>query len=339
MSIHIEKIILHQLIREDENSVNVILRDTELNNTASVNALISDINRIYNNKSKAYGLFNSDSLFAESVRKFRKGNQDFLNFTQHSAKQLRNELIKYPFAEGGNVIFCLYHYLATQYLLIAVLSHSQSALVNNKLDILTTNYLDIERADIIARLNLTEWQNTSHSKRYLTFLKGRSGRKVSDFFMDYLGASEGIDPKKQSKHLVQAIDDYCQELSLDKQEKQAYRNHVHNYCHQQLTAKEDINLKILSWALPANAANSFLHFIKKQPYQLDDQFPAYGAALKGLKKFIGSGGGLTINFDVALLGERIIWDEKTDTLTIKGIPPNLRSQLQRNFSKKQSCDD
>lgn len=339
MSVHIEKIILHQLIREDENGIDVILRNTELNNTASVNALISDINRIYNNKSKAYGQFNSDSLFAESVKEFRKGNQDFLNFTQNSAKQLRNELIKYPFAEGGNVIFCLYHYLTTNYLLIAILNNCQSVLVNDKLEILTTNHLDIEHADIIARLDLTEWQNEPDSKRYLTFLKGRVGRKVSDFFMDYLGASEGINPKKQSKHLVQAIDDYCQEFALDKQEKQAYRSHVHNYCQQQLTAKEDINLKILSETLPANTAHNFLHFVKKQPYELDNQFPAYRAALKGLKKFSGSGGGLTINFDITLLGEQIIWDPKTDTLTIKGIPSNLRSQLQRNFSQKQNCDD
>ncbi|TEA27229.1 nucleoid-associated protein, partial [Candidatus Schmidhempelia bombi] len=41
-----------------------------------------------------------------------------------------------------------------------------------------------------------------------------------------------------------------------------------------------------------------------------------------------------INFDMELLGERIQWDPTTDTLTIKGTPPNLRDQLQRNYSKK-----
>ncbi|WP_183071554.1 nucleoid-associated protein, partial [Salmonella enterica] len=45
-----------------------------------------------------------------------------------------------------------------------------------------------------------------------------------------------------------------------------------------------------------------------------------------------SGGGLTINFDAMLLGERIFWDPATDTLTIKGTPPNLREQLQRRTS-------
>ncbi len=48
-------------------------------------------------------------------------------------------------------------------------------------------------------------------------------------------------------------------------------------------------------------------------------------AHRQLTKFAGSGGGLTINFDAMLLGERIFWDPATDTLTIKGTPPNLRA--------------
>nr|WP_264757183.1 nucleoid-associated protein [Klebsiella pneumoniae] len=56
------------------------------------------------------------------------------------------------------------------------------------------------------------------------------------------------------------------------------------------------------------------------------------STLRQLTKFAGSGGGLTINFDAMLLGERVFWDPATDTLTIKGTPPNLRDQLQRRTS-------
>ena len=61
--------------------------------------------------------------------------------------------------------------------------------------------------------------------------------------------------------------------------------------------------------------------------------PADRSTLRQLTKFAGSGGGLTINFDAMLLGERIFWDAATDTLTIKGTPPNLRDQLQRRGNK------
>ena len=37
-------------------------------------------------------------------------------------------------------------------------------------------------------------------------------------------------------------------------------------------------------------------------------------------------------YDAMLLGERVFWDPATDTLTIKGTPPNLRDQLQRRTS-------
>ncbi|EKO3650562.1 nucleoid-associated protein [Vibrio metschnikovii] len=47
--------------------------------------------------------------------------------------------------------------------------------------------------------------------------------------------------------------------------------------------------------------------------------------------FRGAGGGIKIQFDHALLSERVFYDAETDTLTIKGTPPNLRDQLVRGI--------
>ncbi|PMC26069.1 nucleoid-associated protein YejK, partial [Klebsiella aerogenes] len=49
--------------------------------------------------------------------------------------RLRDELAKYPFAEGGIVLFCQYRYLAVEYLLVAVLNNLSSMRVNEELDI------------------------------------------------------------------------------------------------------------------------------------------------------------------------------------------------------------
>lgn len=51
--------------------------------------------------------------------------------------------------------------------------------------------------------------------------------------------------------------------------------------------------------------------------------------MRKLTKFVGAGGGLNISFDSLLMGERVFYDPETDTLTIKGTPPNLRDQLTR----------
>lgn len=331
MSLIIEHIVLHQLQRKDENNIEIHWRDRELDTHEAVVTLITEMNRVYQTKSKAYGLFHADSLFAESVREFRQGNQNFLNFTQGSTKYLRNELIQYPFVEGGTVIFCLYRYLANEYLLIAVINSCQSTQVDDKLDICSAHHLDVDRADIIARLDLTEWEHERDSRRYLTFLKGRVGRKVSDFFMDYLGAEEGIDPKKQNQSLVQAVNAYCDTLALETPEKQACFAGVYDYCQQQLSVGENIKLSGLATKLPQDENCDFLHFLENKDISLETEFPANRQALKSLKKFSGSGGGLTLQFDIGLLGDRIHWDPDTDTLTILGIPPNLRDQLQRNI--------
>ena len=108
------------------------------------------------------------------------------------------------------------------------------------------------------------------------------------------------------------------------------------YMHEGVIAEEgtpeEIELESLSKELAGVSEVSFTEFAAEKGYELEESFPADRSTLRQLTKFAGSGGGLTINFDAMLLGERIFWDPATDTLTIKGTPPNLRDQLQRRTS-------
>ena len=334
MSLDIDQIALHQLIKRDEQTLELVLRDSLLPTTQAVSELVEELHRVYSAKSKAFGLFNAESELAQTLRECRAGEQDFLAFSRAATGRLRDELAKYPFAEGGIVLFCHYRYLAVEYLLIAVLSSQSSMRVNEQLDISSVHYLDINHADIVARIDLTEWETNPESTRYLTFLRGRVGRKVADFFMDFLGASVGLDTKAQNRGLLQAVDDYCAESDLDKAERQNYRQQVYSYCNEQLQAGEEIAIDDLARELPPLGEKNFREFTQEQGYELEECFPADRSTLRQLTKFAGSGGGLTINFDAMLLGERIFWDPVTDTLTIKGTPPNLRDQLQRRTSGK-----
>jgi nucleoid-associated protein len=148
MSLDLDQIALHQLVKRDEQTLDVVLRDSLLPANAAVEEMMAELHRVYSAKSKAYGLFNEGSELAEALRTCRKGDEDFLAFSRAATGRLRDELAKYPFAEGGVVLFGQYRYLAVEYLLIAVLNSCNSMRVNEELDISSTHYLDINHADI-----------------------------------------------------------------------------------------------------------------------------------------------------------------------------------------------
>lgn len=338
MSITVNQIVLHQLVKHAENETTMmesVLRDELLTITPEVEQMMLQLHQGYQNKGKAFGVFQENSIFAQDLNRLLENEINFLNFSQQSTKLLAQELGKYNFADSGTLILCQYNFLATDYLLIALLDSRISMLVDENLEIRRTEYLDITQFDIAARINLTDLQVNANSNRYLTFIKGRVGRKISDFFMDFLGAEEGLNPQVQNQCLLQAVSDYCEQGELNKEQTQAVKKQVFEYCKGQLASGDEIALTELSANLPTLNERPFVTFTEEQDYGLEETIPPVRSALKTLTKFSGSGKGVTLSFDADLLNNRIEWDPLTDTLTIKGIPPNLKDQLQ----KALKCDN
>ena len=338
MSITVNQIVLHQLVKHAENETTTmesVLRDELLTITPEVEQMMLQLHQGYQNKGKAFGVFQENSIFAQDLNRLLENEINFLNFSQQSTKLLAQELGKYNFADSGTLILCQYNFLATDYLFIALLDSRISMLVDENLEIRRTEYLDITQFDIAARINLTDLQVNANSNRYLTFIKGRVGRKISDFFMDFLGAEEGLNPQVQNQCLLQAVSDYCEQGELNKEQTQAVKKQVFEYCKGQLASGDEIALTELSASLPTLNERPFVTFTEEQDYGLEETIPPVRSALKTLTKFSGSGKGVTLSFDADLLNNRIEWDPLTDTLTIKGIPPNLKDQLQ----KALKCDN
>ena len=338
MSITVNQIVLHQLVKHAENETTTmesVLRDELLTITPEVEQMMLQLHQGYQNKGKAFGVFQENSIFAQDLNRLLENEINFLNFSQQSTKLLAQELGKYNFADSGTLILCQYNFLATDYLFIALLDSRISMLVDENLEIRRTEYLDITQFDIAARINLTDLQVNANSNRYLTFIKGRVGRKISDFFMDFLGAEEGLNPQVQNQCLLQAVSDYCEQGELNKEQTQAVKKQVFEYCKGQLANGDEIALTELSANLPTLNERPFVTFTEEQDYGLEETIPPVRSALKTLTKFSGSGKGVTLSFDADLLNNRVEWDPLTDTLTIKGIPPNLKDQLQ----KALKCDN
>jgi len=329
---NLSNVILHQLTKNEQDELIVNFRSEALENDDFSQDLVSELHRVFNAKAgKGFGSFKSDSDFQNWLQEVRQGGQNFYDFSQNCAGRLKDELSKYPFADEGILVLAEYQSLATDYLFIALLPSNQSLKVTERLDISATDYLDISKMDIAARIDLSAYETDSDSNRYLTYIKGRVGRKVADFFLDFLQAEVGLDSKQQNLVLMQAVDDFCADAQLDKQETNEYKKQVFDYCSEQLKANEEVEVKELSGELPQSSdGTSFMDYTQERGYELEESFPADRTAVRKLTKYVGAGGGLSINFDSMLLGERIFYDSETDTLTIKGTPPNLKDQLVRH---------
>lgn len=331
MSLHLSNVILHQLSKNEQDELVVKYRSQSLDNDTSAESLVAELHRVFNSKaSKGFGSFKSDSDFQTWLQELRQGVRDFYDFSQISAQRLKDELTKYPFADEGILVMAEYQSLATDYLFIGLLPLNQSLKVTEGLDISATDYLDINKMDIAARLDLSSFETDKSSNRYLTYIKGRVGRKVSDFFLDFLQADVGLDAKVQNQVLMQAVQDFCTDSKLEKDEAIGYKKQVYAYCNEQIKAGEEVQIRELSGELPASQdGTGFLEYTQAHGYELEESFPGDRSTVRKLTKFIGAGGGLNVSFDSLLLGERIFYDPESDTLTIKGTPPNLREQLTR----------
>lgn len=77
MSLDIDQIVVHQLIKRDEDQLELVLRDSLLTASEAVEEMLEELHRVYSAKNKAYGLFNEESELADALRQCRRGEQDF----------------------------------------------------------------------------------------------------------------------------------------------------------------------------------------------------------------------------------------------------------------------
>ncbi len=323
----ITNLAVHQLTMVDDE-LTLTAADSELSPSPNSELLVESLHKTVNAKAKGFARFKEDSGFLAGLNSsVNSVESTIFDFTKVSSDRLRQELSKYPFAEEGFVVFAKYCHLATDYLLVAYLTSDQSISVKSDLELVSTAHLNVNGADIVARINLTDLATKGSEERQISFLKGRVGRKVSDFFLDFLEAEVTLNAPQQAKVFVQAIGDFAASGDLNKDECLAIKKTAHDYCKGQISSGEELDISELSSELASVNEVSFLDFTRDQGYELSESIPATTSDVKRLTKFVGAGGGLNITFDSMLLGERVFYDPETDTLTIKGTPPNLRHSL------------
>jgi nucleoid-associated protein len=348
MSLIINNIALHFLTKKEETgevvlrlgaetlfSANADNENISAQDEQKITTFVDGLHTIYNAKSsKAYGSFSSmpgegdNARFIDIMQSYLSEQQSFYDFSTQSANVLKNEIEKYDLSETGYLVVCHYDHMGGRYLLVAVIPVSEHYSVDGDLNISAAQHLDTNKLQLAARIDLFDYQDNPEGNRYISFIKGRAGRKVSDFFLDFLGCQEGLNAKEQTQTLVQAVEDYVAVNQLDAGEKQQTRKDLLNYCKEQKESAQDVSIQELGKVIEsAGTEQDFYQFCQTQSYPLEESFPHEQAVINKITKYSGYGGGISLSFERSHFGEDVVYNQHNDSLTIYKVPPNLKEQL------------
>ncbi|MFT4995257.1 MAG: nucleoid-associated protein [Paraglaciecola sp.] len=351
MSALIHHFVVHQFAVNEQQELKLIPKQSCFEVSPAIEDLAQQINHAFNTKpSKGVGGFvdlasqasHGDAeepdeasgsglnpgQFKGILNDMLSGQTDFVDFSIQACELLKKTMLDMATIETGFVIFSHYQFLATDYLMIAIINTKQHVEINRELELSSSDHLDLAKMQLAVRIDLTQLAVTPEQQRYISFIKGRMGRKVSDFFMSFLACEELVDVKQQNKQLLSSVDDFLASEQLDPQEKHQSRQIVSEYYKEKLEQGEDIQIRELADKLPKeDESKDFYQFVKGAEQPIEEKFQADRSALKTLEKFSGQGGGVSLSFERKLLGDRVSYDPGSDTLMIRGIPPNLKDQL------------
>jgi len=326
--------IVHLIDKKPDASPAVLhARDTELGASDAIENLLADLNDSYNAKQgKAWGFFHGESgayPLSGWLKQYLEDEKDFAGFSRVAVEHLQKLMEESNLSTGGHILFAHYQQGMTDYLAIALLHHSEGVAVNAELDVTPSRHLDLGQLHLAARINLSEWKNNQNSKQYISFIKGKNGKKVSDYFRDFIGCQEGVDGPGETRTLLKAFSDFVESEDLPEEAAREKTQTLVEYATTQTKLGEPVTLEELSSLIDEDRPKAFYDHIRNKDYGLSPEIPADKRTLNQFRRFTGRAEGLSISFEAHLLGDKVEYDEAAGTLIIKGLPTTLVDQLKR----------
>ena len=326
--------IVHLIDKKPDGSPAVLhARDTELAASDAIENLLADLNDSYNAKQgKAWGFFHGESgayPLSGWLKQYLDADKDFTAFSRMAVEHLQKLMEESNLSTGGHILFAHYQQGMTEYLAIALLHHSEGVAVNAELDVTPSRHLDLGQLHLAARINLSEWKNNQNSKQYISFIKGKNGKKVSDYFRDFIGCQEGVDGPGETRTPLKAFSDFVESEDLPEASAREKTQTLVEYATTQTKLGEPVTLEELSSLIDEERPKAFYDHIRNKDYGLSPEIPADKRTLNQFRRFTGRAEGLSISFEAHLLGDKVEYDEAAGTLIIKGLPTTLVDQLKR----------
>ncbi|MCF5545093.1 nucleoid-associated protein YejK [Pseudomonas salomonii] len=326
--------VIHKIDKKPDGTPAVLfLGGTEQVESQARDDLMHQFNESYNGTAgKGWGFFHAESgAFPLSgwLSKYLAGVGDFLKFGTIAVEHLVRLMEESNLTTGGHALFCHYQQGLTEYLIIALVQETEAVTMTEELSLLTVKRLDLDHIRLAARINLSEWKGNPQSKQYISYIKGKQGRRINDYFRDFIGCQEGIEGPGETRTLLKAFSDFVESEDMPEESAREKRHTLVSYSMAQAKLGEPITLDELSGLIDEARPKNFYDFIKAKDYGLSETLPPDKKTLNKFRRFIGRAEGMSISFEAHLLGDKIEFDQAGGTLTLRNLPTQLTEQLKR----------
>ena len=325
----IQQILVHRLEQNPEDHSLTTITGHALPPTPALEAMLDDLVQTYNKKQdKRFGQFAADpeSAFPSELKQYLEGRLEFEGLSVSTLHSISQQFSEAGALGEGYVLFADYQQGLTRYLLLCMLNSNVSVTVTDDLSIQDCAYLDTGKMSLACRINLTEWQENQSSARYLSFLRPRGGRRLSDVFQTVLGCSETSGSKEEAESLVKAVKAFASEAPSTENHQEVSRQ-VYDYCQTKVDDGDALTLEELTGYLSEAGSDEFARFVNTRDYDMTAPMTPEKRTLTRLVRFSGRSKGLTLAFDAELLGSQVQYDETNDQLIINSVPEKLKEQL------------
>ncbi|MNF49279.1 Nucleoid-associated protein YejK [compost metagenome] len=326
--------VIHKIDKKPDGSPAVLfLGGAEQLDSQARDDLMSQFNENYNaTAGKGWGFFHHESgayPLSGWLTKYLSGGDDFLLFSTNAVEHLTKLMEESNLTIGGHALFCHYQQGLTEYLTIALVQETNAVTMTEELSLMTVRRLDLDHIRLAARINLSEWKSNPASRQYISFIKGKNGRKANDYFRDFIGCQEGVDGPGETRTLLKAFSDFIESEDLGEESAREKTHTLVGYAMAQAKLAEPITLEELSELLDDDQPKAFTEFVRDKEYGLSAAIPPDKKTLNKFRRFTGRADGLSISFEQHLLGSKVEFDEAGGTLTLRGLPTHLTDQLKR----------
>jgi nucleoid-associated protein YejK len=328
-NLEVKEFIIHRIQKERGTDPSILtLRAGSLPLDDKVKDFLFNVNKTYEKKTaREYGAFNPNSdiyKFPSLLRDYLFKDLDFVELSHRSMKIYKTNLDKENFATGGYIIFS--HYLnngVQKFLVIGLNDKVGYAIDSDSLTLKGSIHLDLDKIDLANKIDVDLW--ATDEENYLSFIKGK--KNVSKYFLEFIGCTNNISPKKISDNLVNALQDFMKNNNFDFERGLQTRARVLDYCNSQATEGKEVEMRTIANLVLPEDPDSFYLFATSEERRIGDTFHVDKDVIKRLTMIAYKNRSFKIAFENDALHDTIRYDESTNILEIHNVPRELKELI------------